>query len=80
LTVSAAVETLGRAQLTFAQQVRRNGETLVRASVNVACAETNSLKPAPFPEVIRASLAVGANSVTIKTTQAVQTRRHLNRV
>ena len=33
VTVSAAVEKMGRAQLTFAQQVRRAGQTLARAAV-----------------------------------------------
>jgi len=79
VTVSAAVEKMGRAQLTFAQQVRRNGETLVRATVNVACVSADSLKPAPFPEEIRASLADGPKPAT-GTAGASQPRRHLNRV
>jgi len=78
VTVSAEVGKMGRAQLTFAQEVRRNGETLVRAIVNVACVGADDLKPTPFPEEIRASLAHG-----VKPTEKVQTgqpRRHLNRV
>ena len=80
VTVSAAVEKIGRAQLTFAQQVRRDGETLARATVNVACVEAGSLRPAPFPEEIRASLAQGATPARTEIAQAGQPRRHLNRV
>ena len=80
VSVTAAVEKMGRAQLTFAQQIRRDGETLVRAAVNVACVEAGSLRPAPFPEEIRASLAQGAKSAMNEITRAGQPRRHLNRV
>mgnify|MGYP001792224798 CR=1 FL=1 len=58
--VSAAVEKMGRAQLTFAQEVMRNGEILVRATINVACVGVDDLKPMPFPEEIRAVLERGA--------------------
>jgi acyl-CoA thioester hydrolase len=78
VTVSAEVGKLGRAQLTFAQEVRREGVTLVRAVVNVACVGANDLKPMPFPEEIRASLAQGATPT--EKVQAGQPRRHLNRV
>ena len=80
VSVTAAVEKMGRAQLTFAQQIRRDGETLVRAAVNVACVEAGSLRPAPFPEEIRASLAQGAPAALPEITRASQPRRHLNRV
>ena len=78
VTVSAEVEKMGRAQLTFTQEVRRNGETLVRAIVNVACVGADDLKPMPFPEEIRASLAHGVKPT--EKVQAGQPRRHLNRV
>ena len=80
VTVSAAVEKMGRAQLTFAQQARRDGETLARATVNVACVQAGSLRPAPFPEEIRASLAQEAPLATPEITRSGQPRRHLNRV
>ncbi len=64
VTISAAVEKMGRAQLTFSQEVRRDGETLVRAAVNVACVGADDLKPVPFPEEIRTSLADGAKPTT----------------
>jgi acyl-CoA thioester hydrolase len=78
--VSAAVEKMGRAQLTFAQQIRRNGETLVRAGVNVACVSANRLKPAAFPEEIQATLAGAADPAQTEITRAGQPRRHLNHV
>ena len=80
VTVSAAVEKMGRAQVTFAQQIRRGGETLMRAAVNVACVSANSLKPAAFPEAIRVLLAQETRPETTETIRAGQPRRHLNRV
>ena len=79
VTVSAAVEKMGRAQVTFAQEVRRDGEALMRASVNVACVAADSLKPMPFPEEIRASLAQRTIAAT-EIIRAGQPRRQLNRV
>jgi acyl-CoA thioester hydrolase len=80
VAVSAAVQKMGRAQLTFVQQVRRDGETLVRAAVNVACVSSTSLKPVPIPEEIRVSLADGAKPEANQVAGAGQPRRHLNRV
>ena len=70
VSVSAAMESMGRAQLTFAQAVRRDGETLVRAAVNVACVGADDLKPMPFPEEIRMSLAGGAKPTSKEKAQA----------
>ena len=56
VTVTAEVEKLGRAQLTFRQEIRRGAEILLRALVNVACVETTEFKPVPIPEALRASL------------------------
>ena len=80
VTVSAALEKMGHAQLTFAQQVRRDGETLVRAAVNVACVAADSLKPAAFPQPIRASLTQDTVPAANASTRSGQPRRHLNRV
>ena len=80
VSVGAEVEKMGRAQLTFSQEVRRNGETLVRAAVNVACVGADDLKPMPFPEEIRMALAGGAKPTTKEKVQAGQLRRHPNRV
>jgi len=55
VTVTAAVQKLGRAQVTLVQEVMRGRETLVRASVNLACVATGSLKPMPVPDQVLAS-------------------------
>ena len=57
LVVTAAVQKLGRAQLTLVQEVLRGREALVRASVNLACVATGSLKPMPVPDEVLASFA-----------------------
>jgi acyl-CoA thioester hydrolase len=57
VTVTATVEKLGRAQVTVVQGVMRGKETLVRASVNLACVTSGSLKPMPFPDEVRVSFA-----------------------
>lgn len=59
VTVSASVDHLGRAQLTFGQEVRRGVELLARAAVNVACVAAQSLKPMPIPGEIRDALDAG---------------------
>jgi acyl-CoA thioester hydrolase len=79
LMASAVVQSIGQAQATFAQQVRRNDETLVRAAVNVACVAAGSLKPAALPEKIRALLTADIAPPDF-TTPANPPRRHLNRV
>ena len=56
LEVTVSVERLGRAQFTLAQRVLRAGETLVHASVNLACVATNSFRPVRVPEGLRAVL------------------------
>jgi acyl-CoA thioester hydrolase len=57
VTVTADIGKMGRAQLTFLQEVRRGGETLLRASVNVACVATADFKPMAIPGELLASLA-----------------------
>jgi acyl-CoA thioester hydrolase len=63
VTVTAGVGKIGRAQLTFVQEIRRGAENLVRASVNVACVEAGNFRPMAFPEEVRQALArdVGAD-------------------
>lgn len=80
LSVSAAVEKLGRAQLTFAQQIRREDDTLLQAAVNVACVSADTLKPVSFPAEILASLAQGVRAPTSATIHRAKPRRHVNRV
>ena len=43
----------GRAQITLGQRIEREGETLVEASVRIACLDTRKMKPAAMPEEIR---------------------------
>ncbi len=58
LVVTTEVEALGRAQVTFAQTIERGEETLLTATVRVACLELARGKPAAIPASLRAQLAV----------------------
>jgi acyl-CoA thioester hydrolase len=57
IRVSASIAELGRAQMTFAQSIRRGEETLVRATVNIACVAVKGLQPIPIPAEVRTALA-----------------------
>lgn len=57
LSVATAIEALGRAQVTFAQSIRRGDDLLLTASVRVACLDLARGKPAPLPAPLRAKLA-----------------------
>jgi len=55
LVVSVALESLGGASVTFAQEIRRGtagGELLVSASVRAACIASDTLKPRPLPKAL----------------------------
>ncbi|MBI4754042.1 MAG: tol-pal system-associated acyl-CoA thioesterase [Betaproteobacteria bacterium] len=56
LDVVSEIESLGRAQMAFAQTVRRGDETLLRSSVRVVCVDLARMKPAEIPEDIRSRL------------------------
>jgi acyl-CoA thioester hydrolase len=56
LTVTAAVEHLGRAQFTLEQRVLRGEEALVEGSINLACLSSAELKPARVPARVYAAL------------------------
>ncbi|CAG0929218.1 MAG: Acyl-CoA thioesterase YbgC [Rhodocyclaceae bacterium] len=43
----------GRAQLTLKQWIERGGETLVEATVRIACLDTKTMKPAALPAGLR---------------------------
>jgi len=49
LTVTAAVQNLGRAQFTLDQRVLRGADLLAQGSVNLACVSVQELKPARVP-------------------------------
>jgi acyl-CoA thioester hydrolase len=57
LQVLTAVETLGRAQVTFAQSIRRRDEALLTATVRVACLDLAKGKPAAMPKPIYAKFS-----------------------
>jgi acyl-CoA thioester hydrolase len=50
LDVVVEVESLGRAQVFFAQRIERNGELLVTASVRVACLDLKRNRAAAIPD------------------------------
>lgn len=56
LNVIAEVESMGRAQLVFAQRVERGNEVLLEAKLRVACIDAKRLKPAPIPDEVRTKL------------------------
>ena len=53
LAVVTELTLAGRAQITLSQRIEREGETLVEASVRIACLDTKKMKPAALPEEIR---------------------------
>ena len=64
--VSVALVQLGRAQVTLAQEVSCNHETLMRAKVNLACVTNGNFRPQPVPNEIVAAFANAAEPTTIK--------------
>jgi acyl-CoA thioester hydrolase len=53
LAVLTELTVPGRAQVTLRQWIERGGETLVEATVRVACLDAKKMKPAALPEEIR---------------------------
>ncbi len=43
----------GRAQVTLKQWIERGGETLVEATVRIACLDTKTMKPTALPAALR---------------------------
>lgn len=58
LEVHTAVEDLGRAQVTFAQSIRRGHETLLTATVRVACLDMAKGKATAMPKPLHERLKV----------------------
>ena len=56
LQVETGIESLGRAQLVFAQRVVRSGELLLDARVRIVCLDLQKQKAAPIPRDIHAKL------------------------
>lgn len=57
LTVRAEILEANRASLLFAQRVERDGETLLRATVRVACVDQVEFKPRRLPAELLQRLA-----------------------
>jgi acyl-CoA thioester hydrolase len=60
LSVTAAIQNLGRAQFTLEQRVLRGADLLVQGSVNLACVSVPGLKPARVPPRVYAALGQSA--------------------
>jgi acyl-CoA thioester hydrolase len=60
LTVTAALDNLGRAQFTLDQRVLRGADLLVHGSVNLACVSVEGLKPARVPPQLYSALGLSA--------------------
>ncbi len=56
LNVIAGIESLGRAQVIFAQRIERNDETLVTATVRVACLDLKRNRATAIPKDLFAQL------------------------
>jgi len=57
LSVHAEIQQASRASLLFAQRVDRDGETLLRATVRVACVDQLDFKPRRLPAELLQRLA-----------------------
>ena len=53
LAVSVRLESLGKVRCVFAQEIRRDDEVLVKASITVACVTGENFKPVEIPEGLR---------------------------
>lgn len=60
ISISVAVEALGRVRVTFHQEIRRDDELLVKARVVVACVTTEGFKPIEIPPDVRKKMEAGA--------------------
>ncbi|MGB1109541.1 MAG: tol-pal system-associated acyl-CoA thioesterase [Gammaproteobacteria bacterium] len=57
LTVSATVESVGKASLGFEQEVKRGDELLVSARVRIACVDLQRFRPAAIPDEILSKIS-----------------------
>ena len=57
LTIETGIESLGRAQVTFAQRVLRDQELLLDAKIRVACIDPARGKPIPMPRTLHEQLS-----------------------
>lgn len=52
LKITVVIDRLGRASLEFVQQVWRETDLLVTGRVKVACVDSKTLRPQPFPKEV----------------------------
>ena len=64
LQVTAQVSRRGKASLTFAQEIRRDGLTLCEGEVKVACLDVATFAPRPIPESIGSKIDKGTAAWT----------------
>ncbi len=57
LTVVSSIESLGRAQVVFDQQVQRGAETLATGRIRIACVDPACGRPVALPAVLHALFA-----------------------
>jgi acyl-CoA thioester hydrolase len=57
LVVETAVAALGRAQVTFAQRIRRDQDLLLDAKIRIACIDPLRGRPIPMPRTIHEQLS-----------------------
>ena len=60
ISISVAVEALGRVRVTFHQEIRRDDELLVKARVVVASVTADGFKPIEIPPDVRKKMEAGA--------------------
>ncbi len=70
IVVETVVESVGRAQVMFAQQVTRDGEQLLDARILVACIDPLRGKPVPMPRDIYQQL----KALSVQTVQTAAER------
>ena len=71
LTIASRIERLGGASVDFTQEAWRGDELLARGSIRVACVARATLKPAPLPPHVLASLRRGPiNDTDVSTATA----------
>jgi len=60
LAVSVCVQDLGRVRMDFAQEIIRDGDRLVTATVRAACLDARRFAPARLPKAIEERIRAGA--------------------
>lgn len=64
LQVTAQINRRGKASLSFAQEIRRDGLTLCEGEVKVACLDAATFAPRPIPEGIGSKIEKGTAAWT----------------